>query len=175
MTDAYGRVVTSVPPNVRCIHGHFPPDVMLPQFPDATLITWVREPVERVISSYYHRLRAPDWQHPVSRELHEKKLSLVEFAALDLMRNEIARFFGSKEPEDFAFIGLTETFEDSLARFLRQFGFAGASVIPRENCNPERRQESYSIDEGVRKEIARLNENDCLIYEACQRHVHSSP
>ena len=48
-------------------------------------------------------------------------------------------------------------------------------MIPRENCNPERRQESYAIDEGVRKEIARLNEKDCLIYEACQRLAASVP
>ncbi len=83
MTDAYGQVVTSIPANIRCIHGHYCPEVLLPRYPAARLITWVRDPVERVISSYFHRLRDPDWQHPVTRELHEKKLTLVDFASLN--------------------------------------------------------------------------------------------
>ena len=168
MTDAYGRVVTAIPENVRCIHGHFPPDVLLPTYPGARLITWVRDPVERVVSSYYHRLRDPDWQHPVTRELHEKKLSVVEFAALDLMRNETARFFGSKRPADFAFIGRMETFEVSLARFLREFGF-GEVAIPRENCNPACANGHYPLDPATREKIMALNERDLEIYQAVCR------
>jgi len=164
MTDAHGRVVTTVPANVRCIHGHFPPDALLPEFPGSKLITWVRDPVERVISSYYHRLRDPDWQHPITRELHEKKLSLTDFAALDLMRNEMARFFGTKRPKDFAFIGRTESFESSVDRFRSQFGF-NAVPIPRENCNPLRTAEQYSIDAATRRRIATLNELDVSLYD----------
>jgi hypothetical protein len=168
MTDAYGQVVSHVPNHVRCIHGHFHPEALLPEFPDAKLVTWVRDPVERVISSYYHRLRGPDWLHPVDRELHAKKLSLVEFAALDLMRNEMARFFGGKQPKDFAFIGQTEKFESSLDDFLRQFGF-GQVPAPRENCNPLRTAERYEVDYKTREEIAALNEQDLLIYDQiCQ-------
>jgi hypothetical protein len=163
MTDAHGRVVASIPPNIRCIHGHYSPDVLLPAYPGARLITWVRDPVERVVSSYFHRLREPDWQHPVTRELHEKKLSLVEFAALELMRNEMARYFCGKSPGDFAFIGRMETFETSLARFLREFGF-GRVAIPRENCNPERKTGRYLLDWETWRKIAAMNEQDLELY-----------
>jgi hypothetical protein len=168
MTDARGQVVSRVPGHVRCIHGHFHPEALLPEFPQAKLVTWVRDPVERVISSYYHRLREPDWLHPVDRELHANNLSLVEFAALDLMRNEMARFFGNKQPEDFAFIGQTERFESSLDEFLRLFGL---DPVParRENCNPCRTAERYAVDDATRREIAVLNERDILIHEKiCQ-------
>lgn len=169
MTDAYGRVVTSIPENIRCIHGHFHTDALLPAYPEAKLITWVRDPVERVVSSYFHRLRDPDWAHPVSRELHEKKLSLTEFAALELMRNETARFFGSRQPADFAFIGRMETFESSLARFLEEFGFSQVP-IPCENRNPDRQTSRYPLDDDTRAKIAALNELDLAIYDdVCRR------
>jgi hypothetical protein len=168
MTDARGRTVASIPPNTRCIHGHFAADVLLPSFPDTRLITWVRDPVERVASSYYHRLREPDWQHPITRELHQRKLSLVEFAGLELMRNETARYFGSRKVKDFAFIGRMERYEESATRFLREFGF-GHVPIPRENCNPERTTEHYPIDRETRLKIESLNELDREIYQAvCQ-------
>lgn len=163
MTDAHGQVVTSIPANVRCIHGHYSPDTLLPLYPKARLITWVRDPVERVVSSYFHRLREPDWQHPVTRELHEKKLGLVEFASLELMRNEMARYIGARRIEDFAFIGQMEAFEDSLACFCREFGFS-PTAVPRENCNPERRASRYPIDAATRSKIAALNERDFEIY-----------
>ncbi|MDB6167284.1 MAG: hypothetical protein JWM88_148 [Verrucomicrobia bacterium] len=168
MTDARGQVIAAIPPNIRCIHGHFHPEALLPDFPHAKLITWVRDPVQRVISSYYHRLRDPDWEHPVTRELHEKKLTVVQFAALDLMRNEMTRYFGGKRPKDFAFIGITERFEESVHRFLRVFGFPPVE-IPRENCNPDRSAESYAVDLRTRDAIAALNESDLSIYhEVCQ-------
>lgn len=168
MTDAYGRVVTKIPAHVRCIHGHYSPEVLLPEFPNARLITWVRDPVERVVSSYFHRLREPDWQHPVTRELHEKKLSLVEFAALKLMRNEMARYIGGRQVEDFSFIGRVEAFDESLAWFLREFGF-NRTAIPRENCNPERLTSRYAIDAATRIRIAALNERDYEIYRVVTR------
>ncbi len=163
-TDARGQVVPAVPDNVRCIHGHFPPEALLPQFPQAKLITWVRDPVERVISSYYHRLRDPDWNNPISRQLHEQRLSLIQFAELDLMRNEIARFMGGKRPREFAFIGHTEQFDASLVRFREQFGFP-AVPVPRENCNPARTTDRYDVDARTRRRIAALNELDFKIYE----------
>ena len=168
MTDARGRVIAAIPPNVRCVHGHFPPDELLEEFPRAELITWVRDPIERVISSYHHRLREPDWTHPVTRELHERKLSLVQFAALELMRNEMSRYFGSRRPEDFSFIGITEDFEASFERFLRRFNFRRVA-IPRDNCNPHRTTERYDIDPETRRAIAALNEQDVSLYrEICQ-------
>lgn len=164
MTDARGRVISEIAANVRCIHGHFPTDELLPKFPAAKLVTWVRDPVERVISSYHHRLRDPDWAHPVTRELHEKKLSLVDFARIEMMRNEMTRYIGTRQLKEFAFIGVTENFDASLAQFLRMFGFDRVP-IPRENCNPLRTTERYEVDRRTRDAIAALNEQDMALYQ----------
>ena len=168
MTDATGEVVAEVPLNTRCIHGHFAPEVFLPRFPDAKLITWVRDPVERVVSSYCHRLRDPDLKHPVTRELHEKKLSLLQFAALDLMRNEMSRFFGQPAPARYAFVGLTEEYELGLELFFRVFDLPAVPVW-HENCNPDRNGVRYAIDIATRRKVAALNEQDCDLYFDCRR------
>ncbi len=166
ITDAWGRVLDKVPADATCVHGHYQADVHAKAFPSATLMTWVRDPVERVVSSYYHRLRDPDPQHPVCRELHQKKLSLVDYAALPLVQNEMTRFFGSKQPEDFAFIGVVEDFAQSLEAMKRFLGIAEAP-LRRDNVNPEKQIEYYALDPRVRREIERSNVRDLDLYEKC--------
>ena len=166
ITDAWGRIQTDAPPDTTCIHGHFVAHTLAERYPDAPLITWVRDPVERVASSYYHRLRSPDWRHPVSIELHAKKLTLVQYAGLELVRNETTRFFGKMRPENFAFIGLVEDFDASIDRFFAQFKLPRLPV-PRENTNPERRTRFYELRDDERRQILDLNQNDWDLYQAC--------
>lgn len=171
ITDAWGKVCPEVPANVRCVHGHFQIDPLCRKFPRARLITWVRDPVERVVSSYHHRLRDPDWQHPVCRELHRRKLSLTEYAALPLVRNEMSRFFGSKKPGEFSFIGVVEDFECSFGR-LREF-LDLADVPPRhDNANPVKQQARYELASDVRQELAELNADDVSLYADCLQLIY---
>ncbi len=168
ITDAWGRVVDKVPSDATCVHGHYHADKLARLFPGARLITWVRDPVERVISSYHHQLREPDMNHSVCRELHDRKLSLTEYATLPLMRNEMTRYFGSKKPEDFLFIGIVEEFEPSLAVMAELLGFA----VPRprrDNVNPEKPADRYELDPAVRREILAVNEQDADLYADCLR------
>jgi Sulfotransferase family len=168
ITDAWGRVQPEVPPGTTCVHGHFVADQLAAKFPEARLITWVRDPVERVVSSYHHRLRDPDWQHPVCHELHQKKLSLVEYAALPLVRNEMATFMGTKQPADFWFIGIMEHFERSFRLMTDLLGIKEAP-LRRDNVNPDKKMERYELAPEVRAEIWRLNALDAAIYEECRR------
>jgi len=168
ITDAWGRVLDQVPPDATCVHGHYQTDQLIRQFPRAELITWVRDPVERVVSSYHHRLRDPDFKHPVCHELHQKKLSLTEYAALPLVRNEMTRYFGSKKPEDFLFVGLVEDFEPSLRLMARLLGIPAPSAR-RDNANPEKPSGRYQLDPAVRREIQATNEQDAELYADCVR------
>ncbi len=167
LTDAWGRNVPEVPPTATCLHGHFQTDEFTRYFPQARLITWVRDPVERVVSSYFYRLRDPDWKHPVCRDLHEHKLSLAEYAALPLVRNEMAHFFGSKQPEDFSFIGLMEDFARSLALMEKLLGMAPCP-IRHDNRNPEKTASYYELDRDLRRKILALNERDAELYARCR-------
>lgn len=168
ITDAWGRVLEQVPDNAACVHGHYHTDALTGRFPSATLITWVRDPVDRVVSSYFHRLRDPDWQHPVCVELHEKKLSLVQYAALPLVRNEMTRYFGSKQPGDFAFIGIVEDFERSLVVMKQVLGMPDIPAR-RDNVNPDKPAGGYVLGAQIREEIAAHNAEDVSLYAQCMR------
>ena len=166
VTDAWGRVLPEVPVTAECVHGHFQADLLASRFPQARLITWVRDPVERVASSYFHRLREPDWKHPVCHELHSRKLSLAQFAALPLVRNEMAHFFGQRQPADYAFVGIVERYEESF-RQLRTLLGIGPAPLRRDNVNPAKPAPAYEIDPATRAEIRKHNEDDLRLYEKC--------
>ncbi len=166
ITDAWGRVLPKVPAQAACVHGHYEADKLTDIFPQARLITWVRDPVERVVSSYYHRLRDPDPKHPVCHELHSKRLSMADYAALPLVRNEMTHYFGRKKPADFHFIGIVEEFERSLAVMTRLLGLP-AAPLRRDNVNPEKAAGRYELDPAVRREILAANQQDADLYAEC--------
>jgi hypothetical protein len=166
ITDAWGRVLPEIPKSATCVHGHFVAHELAERFPSANLITWVRNPVERVVSSYYHRLRDPDPRNYVSRMIHEQGLGLLEFAELPEARNEMAVFMGRKQPADFAFIGITEYYEDAMERYCQEFGLP-RQPVRRDNINPAREHTGYALGPEVRARILAWNEIDAGIYSEC--------
>lgn len=170
--DAWGRVHPDVPPGATCVHGHFAVDQLANRFPGASFVTWVRDPVDRVASSYFHRLRDPDPRNWISRKVHEEKLSLEAYAEIPEARNEMAHFMGDRQPGDFAFVGIMEEFDESLSRFCDQFGLP-PQRSRRDNCNPAHASAHYEIPSETREKILRLNERDAAIYAECLDIFHA--
>jgi hypothetical protein len=130
----------------------------------------VRHPVERVVSNYQHFLRSPDMRDSCCRALHEHRLSLREFADLDWMRNEACRYLANKPVEDFEFIGICESFGESIDQFCETFGFRSMARLPQMNVNPDRGTERYSLAPGDWDHILSRNEDDMAWYNrAVQR------
>jgi len=156
-----------VPADVACVHGHFLADAF--DGPEAgagsTLITWVRHPVDRVVSNYYHFLRSPDMRDDCCRALYERRLGLREFAELDWMRNEATRYLAGKSVDAFAFVGVAEHFEDSLGVFADDFGWPGSLAAPRVNTNPARTTDSYVLADEDYEHILGLNTLDLAWYQ----------
>jgi Sulfotransferase family len=173
----YGQVfsreqarIDLIPAGVKLIHGHFLADSFDSILPERQLLTWVRHPVERLVSNYFHFLRAPDMRDDCCRALHEQKLSLREFADLDWMKNMATRYLANKPVSDFQFVGISEYFQESMRLFCRTYGFRTVMVLPRENINPDRKTEFYSLAPEDRAYILERNENDLVWYnEALKR------
>jgi len=145
-------VAQSIPARARAIHGHFIADAFDDLFPKRRLITWVRDPVERVVSNYYHCLRAPDMRDDCCRIVHEQRLGLLEFADLDWMKN------------------LSERFDKSIEVFSRNMGFTRVMGVPRLNVNPKRLEATYGLSREERSFILERNGKDLAWYEqACLR------
>jgi hypothetical protein len=155
----------AVPPGVVCIHGHFFADAFDELFPQRQLITWLRHPVERVVSNYHHFLRSPDWRDDCCRALYEQKLDLRKFAELEWMRNESARYLAGKPLSDFAFVGVAERFTESLQALSTRFGWPPRLSAPRDNVNPARFASHYPLSREDYQHILALNQADLAYYE----------
>jgi len=155
-----------IPPHTACIHGHFLADAFDDIVPRRQLVTWVRHPVERVVSNYYHFLRSPDMRDDCCRRLFKERLSLRQFAELDWMRNEATRYLAGKSPDEFAFVGIAEKFGESLAVFAKTFGWSLPQPAPRDNANPNRVGAHYDLRPEDHGHILELNGADLAWYDA---------
>ncbi len=159
----------AVPSDTACIHGHIPGRAYETAFPEHRIITMVRHPVQRVISNYYHFLHRPDERNPDCRRLHERKLSLVEFAELPNVRNEATRYVAGRAPDDFDFVGITERYAESVLLYQRMLKIEWPLPVLHDNVNRERTTPTYPVSLKEYDRIAALNDLDLVWYErACR-------
>jgi hypothetical protein len=107
------------------------------------------------------------------RQVHERGLGLREFADLDWMKNLATRYLAGKPLSDFAFVGISERFEESMQVFSQELGFRSVESIPRKNVNPDRREEHYCLCKGDRSYILERNAVDLEWYQQACRHLDS--
>ena len=163
-----------IPAGTLCIHGHFFADAFDDLRQERRLITWVRHPVDRLVSNYYHFLRSPDMRDDCCRALYEKKLNLRQFAELDWMRNEATRYLANKSVADFAFIGIAERFNESLRVFVEKFSCPSEVAAPFVNINPERTTPNYDLTKEDYQYILELNANDLTWYQEAMARLDLS-
>jgi len=100
----------------RAIQGHFPAtQQLLESFPNAKLISWVRHPLNRIISYYYYWLKRPRHNNPNHDRFINEKPSLVEFSSWEIMQGELHSYF-QVPIENFDYIGVVENYEESFRR-----------------------------------------------------------
>jgi len=153
-----------IPEGTRIIHGHFLADAFDDLLPSRRYITWVRHPVERLVSNYHHFLRSPDMRDTCCRLLHENNLDLRQFADLDWMQNEACRYLANKPIEDFEFVGVSEQFDASIELFCSMFGVGPVEECPCVNVNPGRATERYTLPEEDFAYILERNQADMAWY-----------
>jgi hypothetical protein len=119
------------------IRGHMPYGVHQQLEIEPLYITVLRNPIDRVISTYRFARRFPD--HPLHRQLHESRMSLVDFVRSDISSHEVNNAQTRQLAGDvsgvpdrltldrakanlrsFAAFGLTERFDETLVFFRRR-------------------------------------------------------
>lgn len=161
---------------IRVIHGHFYINKYLGIFPDATYVTWLREPLQRALSQYnYFKRRLMVPPDPTNILIYEGKLSFEEWMTRPASINLQQQFTGS-DLSKFKFVGIAEEFERSLSIFRKlvnleekQFDF---DVKP-ENVNPDKPvNQSYDeLDQKTRSRFIELNHLDLAIYRAAVQRL----
>jgi hypothetical protein len=168
---------------MQVFKGHMPFGLHTRLSRPATYITFLREPVERVISEYYfarhHRLHP---QHKRMQKLtlseyalgtphHNMQTKLIaghgnypDFLAGDC-DNDVLQTARDHLAHHFSFVGLTERFDEGLAKLKLMFGW---NINRYANFNVTRvRLQKEKIPVDVQELIADRNRYDCALY----RHV----
>lgn len=152
--------------NVDCIHGHFLPVqfLLLNELEPLTFITWMRNPVERLISDYYHTLRNFD-EHspPMQQRIVHEKWSLEKYCLSEVFRNVYSQFFWGFPLEIFDFIGITDYYSSDLMYFGRKF--LGTELkLYHENTNNTNKG-NYPLDKSLKREIESFHSRDMALYQ----------
>jgi hypothetical protein len=156
------------PSGPRVIHGHYKMSWYAERFPHAPAVTWLRHPVDRVVSFYYMWREMATWPRasPLHAAVYGGRVDLPTFVRSPAMRDQVTRrFIGTSNGAGLTFIGIQERFDEDLSRLRTLLGWPAVEA-PRVNVNETAAYASRSIDSDFRDEIARLNPNDMRLYQS---------
>jgi hypothetical protein len=147
---------------IKVIHGHAPGRWFLKSIPDQTRFwTWVRDPVERVISAYYYLVQRGQRGRDRPGAAKVEGRTLEEYAREEHNQNIQSRVLKGMDLEQMGFIGVTERFDESLAMLGLQ-----EHVLPKPR---NRNKKKAEVDPALRQVIAELNAEDVALYEEAVR------
>lgn len=154
------------PPSwATCVHGHARAADRLRQYPDAPLVGWVRDPVERLLSQWRYWMRRPDPGNEVCRQLHDERLGPVELA--ELMPDVQAMMLGD-DLDAYDFVGIVERAELSMTAF-RQLMDAPGAFLPHINVTPDQ-----DVGDADRRAIAERSPRDLDLYRQAVQKLKGS-
>ena len=155
-----------LPKKIRAIHGHFRYHEIVDFYnleKNIPIITWLRDPVERVISNYFYLQK-------VFRELIEKEgkkglfrleKTLIEFARDDRLRNRMSKFLDGIQVSELLFVGIVEHISEDLSDMARLLNWRSYEEFHHNTSKEQRRP----VSEDMKVEIRGLNEKDVALYE----------
>jgi hypothetical protein len=151
----------------ECIHGHFLPlkYLLLSLKQDLKFITWLRDPVERVLSHFYYwkRYYDPATAPRLHRKMVEEDWSAERFCLSAELQNLYGQFFWGFPLEYFDFIGITEYYSEDLSYFSRKY-LGTALEVHIENVG-DKEGGKYSIEKSFRTEIEKFHSYDIGLYK----------
>lgn len=128
-------------------------NIIFPQ----NIFTFIRNPVERVISHYEHAVRKQDY-----------KGSLTDFCQEERFRNIQHKMLSGYPLHAIGFIGITDEFNRSIEQFQRQYGLA----LPQLELNRNTKKDistKYDINEKTKSLIISMNNQDTLLFEKAKK------
>jgi len=186
--DKYSHVtdisqLNDIDKNMQCIHGHyyFNPE-WLKIYPNAKICTWIRNPVDRLISYYYYwgNYRfgpgvSPNHNHLMMRV---RKYSIFEFAKQEYMQNRMFDFIEKISLDEIAFIGEVENYNSDLKRLAKIMNWDHLliqkyNVLNATNYNKKVFDKEIIITNKDRQELADILEKDMRRYEYIKQYKGS--
>lgn len=156
----------------KVIHGHFPAIKYQNAYPNAKIIVWLRNPINRLISWYYFWLTFPT-NKPTSGKFHKyvvnNQIGFEEFINCQETQNRISRYYCQGiNLENFQFIGIQEFFREDFCELQQLLNWPEVKVTPsNRNTYPDYEDLVKSIlsDRRLIGKIVSLNSADMELYQ----------
>lgn len=132
--------------------GHFKAEKYWDAFHPDSFVTFLRDPIDRLISEYNHHVERRGLTTPIE-----------EFVEQSLFRRHVSALFRGVDPAEFGFVGFTETFEDDLRALSDRLGRPLAAVRENEGAYEPGLREKAG-DPAFRKHVRRLVADDHDLY-----------
>jgi hypothetical protein len=144
------------------VHGHFLPLKYLAARGD--VVTWLREPAQRILSRYEHYRRDVAEGRALQRVPGLRPgLGLAEFIEIPRFQDTYAKYFQGFPLRRVACFGFSEDMEEGLARMRRSLGLDLGPALTL-NANPDMPGRHYDIPAALARRIARLNRRDYRLW-----------
>jgi hypothetical protein len=133
----------SISEKCKVVHGHFNAQKYSHVFPNAKLITWLRNPITRLISHYFYWMNSPVWEksdpaHDLRRSVVESKMKFEEFIEIPDLKNVLSKSLCGRALDSLYFVGIQEYFHDDLQELGMMLGWGSiSSVVFNKNPQPD--------------------------------------
>lgn len=141
---------------INCLHGHF--RIRKYKDFDADFITWFRDPLAMIPSTYYYLKK----NYPNHPRFPRKNCSLLEFINYDINKNIMSDHCDQFDINDFAAIGIVERFDESVQQICQIVDLKKPESKVVVNVNKDKSDLSQEEMEAIK----RHNAQDIELYES---------
>lgn len=151
---------------VACIHGHFLPVkyLALSAVKPLTFVTWLRDPVARLLShyNYWQASYDPETSAPHHKRVIEEAWTVEQFCLSEQFRNIYSQYLWGVSLENFAFVGVSEHYQEDFRDFCERY--LSAHLEPRyENVAKDMRSE-IRLNDDFLEEVRSFHFSDMELY-----------
>jgi hypothetical protein len=155
---------------VHCVHGHFLPCKYVYTVRRCVLLTWMRDPVARLVSHYWYWKQLPEADFgPIHRRLHDEDWGLERFAREPRFHELYSRYLLGVPLERFAVIGITERYDASLRAIRRWLGREDVALPEPRRVSDSMAGVGAQLTPDLRRRIESCNTRDRTLYDRARR------
>lgn len=152
--------------NKKIFHGHFlAAKYKCYQNRKGTyFITWLRDPIDRLISHYYFWLKTYDEREslPFQKKIAQEGWSLERFCFSEQMRNLYSKFLTDFNVQNFDFIGIVEYYKQDFKFFNEYILKVKNPILP--YLNKTKKPDEQYVDKDLRNKLIRYHKKDYDLY-----------
>ncbi|MEQ8703870.1 MAG: sulfotransferase family 2 domain-containing protein [Phaeodactylibacter sp.] len=153
------------------IHGHLPyQQIARVGLPSSQYLTWLRHPVDRVISNYYF-YRTSEYPDLKKKDPTKQLTPFKRFIRREHRRNVMSRYLEGIALEDLFFVGFQEHFNKDVVKLGKKLGWqlAPEHLELRINDNQKAKQALPAPTEELISKICAYNDKDLTLYEKARQ------